>query len=108
MWWSTRSASAERWSGGRMMRLYFAYGSNMCRAGMASRCRDAVPLGRARLDGYRYVIHVDGYATVRPAPGATVQGILWRVSARDVTALDAYEDVAGGLYRKVSLPVRRG
>jgi gamma-glutamylcyclotransferase (GGCT)/AIG2-like uncharacterized protein YtfP len=90
------------------MRLYFAYGSNMCRSGMAKRCPGAVALGTARLHGHRFRINVDGYATVVPAPDGVVHGVLWRVSPRDIRALDAYEDIAGDLYRKLCMRVRCG
>ena len=32
--------------------------------------------------------------------------MLWRLSDADLAALDLYEDVAGGLYRKVRLTVK--
>ncbi|MFZ5693724.1 MAG: gamma-glutamylcyclotransferase family protein [Pseudomonadota bacterium] len=87
------------------MTLYFAYGSNMSRAPMRKRCPTARPAGRAMLCGYRFVIMANGYASVVPAAGENVHGLLWKVGPRDLAALDAYEDVAGGLYRKVTLPV---
>jgi len=90
------------------MPRYFAYGSNMDRAAMASRCPDAEALGAARLDSHRFFIARAGYASVEPRPGAAVYGVLWRVSARDLAALDAYENVAGGLYRRATLSVRHG
>ena len=54
---------------------------------------------------HRFVIMANGYASVVPAPSSEVHGILWRITPRDLAALDAYEDVAGGLYRRVMLPV---
>jgi gamma-glutamylcyclotransferase (GGCT)/AIG2-like uncharacterized protein YtfP len=90
------------------MPLYFAYGSNMDHAAMAGRCPNAEALGAARLDHHRFFIARAGYASVEPRPGAAVHGVLWRVSARDLAALDAYENVAGGLYRRATLSIRRG
>jgi gamma-glutamylcyclotransferase (GGCT)/AIG2-like uncharacterized protein YtfP len=90
------------------MPLYFAYGSNMDRGAMAERCPDAVALGAARLEHHRFFVARAGYASVEPRRGAAVHGALWRVSARDLVALDAYENVAGGLYRRAILPVRHG
>lgn len=85
--------------------LYFAYGSNMSRGPMRTRCPTAKELGRAILRGYRFVIMANGFASVVPAPGAAVHGIVWRIGPRDLAALDAYEDIAGGLYRKATLPL---
>lgn len=87
------------------MTLYFAYGSNMSRGPMTERCPTARQAGRAILRGYRVVIMANGYASVMPAAGEDVHGILWEIGPRDLAALDDYEDVAGGLYRKAMLPV---
>ena len=85
--------------------LYFAYGSNMSLAPMRERCPDAERIGLAMLHRHRFVIMADGYASVMPDDATHVHGVLWRISARDLAALDDYEDVAGGLYRKEIMPV---
>ena len=85
--------------------LYFAYGSNMSRAPMRERCRTAREVGIAVLHHHRFVIMANGYASVVAAPGALVHGMIWRIGPRDLAALDAYENVAGGLYRRAKLPV---
>jgi gamma-glutamylcyclotransferase (GGCT)/AIG2-like uncharacterized protein YtfP len=85
--------------------LYFAYGSNMSRGPMRSRCPTAEESGLAILRGYRFVIMANGYASVVPAAGADVHGLLWRIDPQDLAALDDYEDVAGGLYRRATLSV---
>ena len=90
------------------MTLHFAYGSNMSRALMQPRCPSARALGLAELMGYRFIISADGYASVLRAPGARVHGLLWRLGARDLAALNAYESLATGLYRAETLPVRIG
>jgi cation transport regulator ChaC len=90
------------------MTLHFAYGSNMSRAAMRQRCPGARAVGPARLDGWRYLITRDGYASVRPAPGAAVHGVLWRLSPRDLAALNAYESLDSGLYVRRVLPVLVG
>src|SRR5258705_13994049 len=46
-----------------------------------------------------------GYASVVPAPGSSVHGLLWRVTPRDVAALNVYENLTGGLYRAVTMGV---
>jgi len=88
------------------MILYFAYGSNMSRALMRRHCPAAKELGTAMLDGHRFVITADGYASVVAAAGETVHGVLWRLAPRDLAALNAYESLDSGLYRRVRLPVR--
>ncbi len=87
------------------MPLYFAYGSNMDVAGMAQRCPGAKPLGVARLARHRFALMAEGYATIARDPRAEVWGVLWSLSLADVRPLDAYEDVASGLYSKAIQPV---
>ena len=84
---------------------YFAYGSNLDRTAMAVRCPAPRLLGRARLSGHRFFIMVGGYASIRPEPKACVHGLLWNLAAADGPALDDYEEVDAGLYRRVMLPV---
>jgi len=85
--------------------LHFAYGSNMSVALMRRRCPHARLEGRACLPGYRFVIMGSGFASVVRAPGSCVHGLLWRVTPRDVAALNAYENLDGGLYRAVTMGV---
>ena len=88
------------------MTLYFAYGSNMSRSGMAARCRGARALGLAKLSGWRFTIASGGYASIVEAPGEEVIGVLWRLTPRDIAVLNAYENIDGGLYRRDRLMVR--
>jgi hypothetical protein len=37
-----------------------------------------------------------------------VHGVLWRVGARDIAAINAYENLASGLYIRRIVPVRHG
>jgi hypothetical protein len=90
------------------MPLHFSYGANMDRAGMAKRCPGATALGTAALDNFRFVITTDGYASVAPAPGECVHGVLWKLTPRDLAALNIFESLDSGLYRHVMLPVRIG
>jgi gamma-glutamylcyclotransferase (GGCT)/AIG2-like uncharacterized protein YtfP len=85
--------------------LHFAYASNMSAALMRRRCPDARLEGRACLPGYHFVIMRSGYASVVPRPGCCVHGLLWRLTPRDVAALNVYENVDGGLYRAVTMAV---
>jgi cation transport regulator ChaC len=90
------------------MPLYFAYGSNMQRAAMARRCPTARAIGPAVLAGYKFFVGVDGWGSVKPQPGGTVHGVLWRLTPRDIAALHAYELLHKGLYDVRDLPVRLG
>jgi hypothetical protein len=86
------------------MTLYFAYGANMERAAMRMRCPGATALGIARLTGWRYVI-AQGYGSVARAPGRAVFGVLWRLTPRDLAALNIFESLDSGLYRRLLLTV---
>ncbi len=90
------------------MRLYFAFGANMDVAGMSRRCPTAEAVGTARLENHRFAIVHPGFATVIAATGATVHGVLWRLDSRDLNVLDAYENIASGLYGRAEKPVRHG
>lgn len=79
---------------------YFAYASNMDTAQMAQRCPGARVVDGAILPGMRFVITSDGYANVIPDNGRSVFGLLWNLTADDERALDQYEGVRPGLYRK--------
>lgn len=88
------------------MTFYFAYASNMSRALMRRHAPGARPIGPARLDHHRFFITADGYASITPAQGHTVQGVLWRLTPRDLARLNLYESIDSGLYRACTLPVR--
>jgi hypothetical protein len=90
------------------MSLYFAYGSNMSAALMRRRCPGAVALGPAELPGWRFCITRDGFASVVPKPGGLTHGVLWRLTPRDLAALNAYESLDSGLYGCRVLPVTFG
>ncbi len=89
------------------MPLCFAYGSNMDRAAMAARCPNSKPLGVGRLPRHRFVIMPEGYADVARDPRGVVYGVLWEIALADMRALDAYENISSGLYRKVMQPILR-
>jgi hypothetical protein len=89
------------------MTLYFAYGANMERGAMRVRCPGAVARGVARLSGWRYVIAA-GYGSVEPAAGRAVFGVLWRLTPRDLAALNIFESLDSGLYRRAMLTVEAG
>ena len=74
-------------------------------AGMAKRCPGSKPLGLARLPRHRFIVTSDGYASAVRDPRETVHGVLWDCSLGDIRALDKFEDIASGLYVKISQPV---
>jgi cation transport regulator ChaC len=91
----------------RGVMLHFAYGSNMHRAVMRRHAAQAEPIGVATLADHRFIITADGYASVEPMRARAVHGVLWRLTPRDRVTLDAWENIASGLYRAATLPVQR-
>lgn len=87
------------------MSLYFAYGSNLHLEQMKRRCPAAEALGRIKLDHWRLVFR--GVADCIPEHGATCWGGVWRITKDCEMALDVYEGVRGGLYRKEYIPIKR-
>jgi hypothetical protein len=87
--------------------LHFAYGSNMDRTIMRAHAPAASPLGVAVLADHRFVISADGYASVEAARAHAVYGVLWRLTVRDRVMLDAWENLAAGMYCARYLPVQR-
>ena len=85
--------------------LHFAYGSNMSRLLMQRRCPKARAIGTGALQGWRFVVTVDGYASIVQHPGETVYGVLWQLGPRDLAAINAYESLDSGLYVRRTLPV---
>jgi gamma-glutamylcyclotransferase (GGCT)/AIG2-like uncharacterized protein YtfP len=92
--------------------LYFAYGSNMDRGQMRSRCPGSVLLGAASLPGWRlgFAGYSEGWggavATIVPTSGGVgcVQGLLYYVGRDDLAALDACEGHPG-VYRRAIVDV---
>ena len=80
------------------MTLYFAYGSNLWKRGMLTRCPKARPYLAATLPRHR--LQFQGYANVVEDPAATVSGALYRVTPACLRALDAYEDAPRLYVRK--------
>jgi cation transport regulator ChaC len=76
---------------------YFAYGSNLSRAQMRARCPGARYAGRTMIGGYRLAFA--GYsrtwggavATLVPARGGRVPGILYELPPPCIERLDAFE-----------------
>lgn len=77
--------------------MYFAYGSNMDTSQMAARCPSARVRGIARLPEHRIVFsrfsqsRGCGVASVDPAAGHDVWGVLYKITEDDVSSLDSAE-----------------
>ncbi len=83
--------------------LYFAYGSNMSAAVMRGHGGRAEPVGAARLEGWG--LRERRHADIEPAEDEIVHGLVWRIDARMLRALDAFEDLPD-YYRRIELRVR--
>lgn len=77
--------------------VYFAYGSNLDRQQMARRCPSAMPMTGAVLPNHQLAfaghsaVWGGGVATVRPKPGAHVNGMLYLLADTDLARLDQFE-----------------
>ena len=75
---------------------------------MALRCPGSHAKGTAVLKDWRFLINERGYATIMEDPTAEVHGQLWILTPEDEAALDEYESVDEGNYRKEVLKVHQG
>ncbi len=57
------------------------------------------------LDGWRFIIARRGGANIVRSPGARVYGVLWAVNQTHIAALNGWEGVAHGVYRRTYLRV---
>jgi hypothetical protein len=89
--------------------LVFTYGEFMNSYNIKFRCPDALSLGMATLKGYQFMINSKGTASIVPAQGKEVQGVIWRVTPLDEREIDISEgyDEDPGKSRcdKLPLPV---
>ena len=95
-----------------MSHAYFAYGSNLDPVQMKRRCPSSQVVGRATLSDHRLVFPVrsdgdwaGGVAGVEPTAGQTVHGVVYTVDDADLAALDRYEAVDEGMYRRARVGV---
>jgi len=81
--------------------LYFAYGSNMDKQQMNTRCPSAKLIGLSNIKNFEYYIDARGYASLRPRCGSTTYGILWDIrDPDDWKKLDYCEGVRYDTYRR--------
>jgi len=88
---------------------YFAYGSNMNRAQMKSRAREIFEEQQGRLENYEMVFNKkarggSATANIRPAPGKTVHGVLYKILESALRPLDRFEGVPEH-YRRIEVTV---
>lgn len=79
---------------------YFAYGSNLCADQMARRCPAATAGEVVSVPGWRFVINRRGVATLLPDAASQAVGLIWHLTQACERALDGFEGVATGVYRK--------
>lgn len=95
------------------MILYFAYGSNLSKRAMRDRAPGARPLVAATLPEHRLTFESNEphgaaeayFANIKAAAASSVPGALYEVDAETLERLDAYEDVARGVYERTELTV---
>ena len=88
--------------------IYFAYGSNLSKNNMYSRCgSDIETLGPAKLLDYDLTFDKRGYANIIPYSGKYVWGLVWRIDEDCLKALDIYEGYPT-LYGRQTVAVELG
>ena len=91
-------ATADRW--------YFAYGSNLSKQRMMRRTGPIRKARVARLNDYRLAFNntdkagSELYANIVPSAGGITWGVAYWCSPQAMAALDEYEGVADGCYRR--------
>jgi gamma-glutamylcyclotransferase (GGCT)/AIG2-like uncharacterized protein YtfP len=68
---------------------YFAYGMNTNIEQMVSRCKDAVVISPAWIDGYELTFRT--HADIDSNTDARCHGVLWDITMRDLRTLDLVE-----------------
>jgi gamma-glutamylcyclotransferase (GGCT)/AIG2-like uncharacterized protein YtfP len=95
--------------------LYFAYGSNLSKAAMQKRAPTSRPVIAAVLPQYRLTFESNEpegsppafFANIRPNAESSVPGALYDVDDAALALLDAYEDLARGVYVRAEAGVLR-
>jgi gamma-glutamylcyclotransferase len=76
---------------------YFAYGSNLNKKQMSTRCPDSKPKIGAALPNYKLIFagysreRAGGTASIKPFKGQRVNGAIYEISDKDLLKLDKYE-----------------
>lgn len=62
-------------------------------------------MSAATLEGHAFLINANHFATIVPAAGKRVHGVLWMLTDAHRKTLDEYEGVPLGMYRRHTLRV---
>jgi gamma-glutamylcyclotransferase len=89
---------------------YFAYASNMNRAQMRARAGEILEEKLGRLENYELAFNKkvrggSAGANIRPAPGKSVEGVLYKINESAFRNLDRFEG-APVHYRRIEVTVR--
>ena len=91
------------------MRYYIAYGSNLNKEQMMTRCPHARVVGTAEIKDYRLLFkgsHSGAYLTIEKTKGYSVPVGIWEVDESDERNLDRYEGFPVFYYKEnMKLPV---
>lgn len=87
-----------------MIKYYFSYGSNLCRAQMLKRCPNAKSVGVIKIHNMRTIFR--RFADIEPSNYRCVTGAIWQITEACEQALDHYEEIQKGLYRKDYISLR--
>ncbi len=91
-----------------MKKYYLAYGSNLNKEEMKSRCPFAIPVGTSAIQNYRLAfrgIKNISYLTIEPCEGSLVPVGIYEITPMDEANLDYYEGYPG-LYDKQLVKVQ--
>lgn len=88
---------------------YFSYGSNLSKDRFKQRTGSLPTTRTVFLTNYRFSfnVHADGqiYANIVPCEGSIVWGAIYWCSLANMEALDMYEGVERGFYRRIGVEV---
>lgn len=90
-----------------MIEYYFAYGSNLNMEQMKARCPGSIPICKGEVANARLVFktYADVIKSQAKVKTSHVPGAIYKVTPKDIRALDRYEGVAAGFYKKVRVKV---
>ena len=83
-------------------RLYFAYGDNMNEDVVRATCPGVSYEGIAELRGHSFTFNDQGKITVSEDKGASIWGVVWCLSMRDIHLLDQKEAEVLGAFEKLT------
>lgn len=90
-----------------MFNAVFVYGTLRDPDVLSRLLRKVPPMKPARVEGYRkYFDQEAGYQMAIKEHGSVIEGSLMTgIGSRDMSALDAYEEVRKGLYKRITVQV---